>query len=474
MKKRWFIIAIALLSVVTVTLIDARPAAAAPSPQRVAPGDIYLPLIFANPCEVAAQPRPKNIFGVQMYGNTGMDSSYFQEMMDSQTSWVRSEVAWRSVEPQNVSPAEYRWKAVDDALAAVAEGGINMIGTINYNPDWAAESVTGPINPENLNDFAEFLTALVERYDGDGVDDDPCGRVVNYWEFYNEPDGHNNRWGYDGDKYAQMLAVAYPAMKAADPETQIVFGGIAYDWFEDQGGPFVRSFLTDVLDAGGGAYFDIMNYHVYPAFAPNWTEKGPGLYEKNEAIRNVLASYGLNKALMITESGAHSNNDPGSPSTPKIQASYVVTLFTQAKAAGVDVMIWFMLYDPPDWYPQKNGLVTTSTPPVHKPAFYTFQQSVEQLANANFDRELTGNELGDSEMLAYRFTKPDTGAALYAVWMNPVDTDKTAAFTVAGAQAIVYDIFINSYTVNDSDDGQVDGQVTVTVGGDPLLIEIKQ
>ena len=33
---------------------------------------------------------------------------------------------------------------------------------------------------------------------------------------------------------------------------------------------YVRSFLPDVLAAGGGAYFDVLNFHVYPAFAPNW------------------------------------------------------------------------------------------------------------------------------------------------------------------------------------------------------------
>ena len=472
MKNRWFIIAITLLSAVTVTFIDARPATATPSPQGTVPGDVYLPLVFKGPCTVEARPRSKSVFGVQMYGDTGLDSLYFQEMMDSQTSWVRDEVAWSSVEPQNLSPAEYHWNKVDQALSAAVEGGINMIGTINYNPGWAAESPTGPINAENLDDFAEFVGALVERYDGDGVNDDPCGRVVKYWEFYNEPDGHDNRWGYDGDKYAQMLAVAYPAMKAADPETQIVFGGIAYDWFDDQGGPFIHRFLTDVLDAGGGAYFDIMNFHVYPAFAPNWTTTGPGLYEKAEVIRQVLAGYGLDKPMMITESGAHSNNDPGSPSTPQIQASYVVELFTQARAANIEAMIWFALYDPPEWYPHKNGLVTAETPPQRKLAFSTFQLAVDQIADAEFKRVLSAGEMGDSDMQAYLFTKSGSNTSLYVAWMAPVKTDRAATLAVPGSQATVYDIYSNAHTVRDGDDGANDGRISVRISREPVFIEV--
>jgi hypothetical protein len=472
MKKHWFIITVILLFVVTVTFIGARPVAATPVPQGTVPGNVYLPIVSTGPCTVEAQPRSKNVFGVQMYGNTSVDSRYFQEMIDSQTSWVRDEVVWSSVEPQNVSPSEYRWGTVDKALSAAIEGGINMIGTINYNPAWAAASAIGPINPENLDDFAEFLTALVERYDGDGVDDDPCGRVVKYWEFYNEPDGHADRWGYDGDKYAQMLSVAYPAMKAADPEAQIVFGGIAYDWFDDQGGPFVRRFLTDVLNAGGGAYFDVMNFHVYPAFAPNWTTTGPGLYEKAKAIRQVLAGYGLDKPMMITESGAHSNNDPNAPSTPQIQASYVIELFTQAKAVNIDAMIWFALYDPPEWYPQKNGLVTAETPPQRKLAFSTFQLAVDKIADASFDRVLSAGEMGDNDMQAYRVTQSGSNAPLYVAWMAPVTTDRTATLSVPGQQATVYDIYSNARTVRDSDDGSSDGRISVQIGREPILIEV--
>ena len=78
----------------------------------------------------------------------------------------------------------------------------------------------------------------------------------------------------------------------------MLLGGIAYDWFYDQNnGNFNRYFLDDVLTAGGGDYFDIMNFHQYPAFASNWLppgSEGPGLIEKTLALR---AATSLGRAL---------------------------------------------------------------------------------------------------------------------------------------------------------------------------------
>jgi hypothetical protein len=480
LTPKWMgMIFVAMLILGALAASDALPSSAAIAAGTVPPGgtappgsDIYLPIINAT-CRGTRARRAPTVFGVQMYGDTSDASKYFQDMVEINASWMRVEISWRRVEPVNVTPDQFNWDSVDKAFAASTQGGVNIIGTINYNPAWAAQRSQGPIDPEHLSDFGQFVAALVERYDGDGFDDDPCGRVVTHWEFYNEPDGRS-RWGHEGDKYANMLATIYPLVKQANPEAKVLLGGLAYDWFEEQNGSFVYDFLPDVLAAGGGDYFDIMAFHAYPAFAGFWADRGPGLAEKSAAIRTVLADYGREKPLMITESGAHSNDAVTSPSTPEIQASYVVELYTQAKAADVDVVIGCMLYDPPPQYIYMHGLVTDGAPSIRKLAYSTYQQSVEQLADAVFDRKLTDNEVGDPDMFAYRFTKPDAGTALYVVWMNPANTDRTAQFTFSATQATVHDIFTNSYTILERDDGNQDGQLTLTVGRQPLLIEVER
>ena len=217
----------------------------------------------------------------------------------------------------------------------------------------------GRLDRSGAEPFAEFMAAVVERYDGDGEDDAPGSPVVNYWEIYNEPDGGDpirarygvGYWGPYGADYAQMLCVVYPAVKAANPNARIVLGGLAYDWFQEDGGPFVRAFLDDVLTAGGGHCLDALAFHYYPPFEPVWAPYGPGLSGKANYLRSKLNAYGLtNLPLLVTETGHHSNAEPSWPSTPEIQAGYVIKLFTQAIASDIPAMIWFSWTDLPDYW----------------------------------------------------------------------------------------------------------------------------
>ncbi len=473
-----------ILGIVAVFAIaSASSGALTPSAQGTVPppsdagGDSFLPIVFNGPCTVAAPRTEATVFGVQMYGNTSARVPYFGPLMALNATWVRAEIDWNRIEPTNRSADRFEWTASDRVLAAAIEGGSNMIATIGRNPEWASPHEQGPIDADHLDDFGEFLAALVERYDGDGVDDDPCGRVVKHWELYNEPDGGSKpgdvRWGNFGSEYAEMLAVVYPAIKAADPEAKVLLGGIAYDWFDDQTeqpGPFVRSFVPDVLAAGGGDYFDVMNFHVYPAFAPNWVAEpsdGPGLLEKSEALRGLLAQYGLNKPMMITEAGSHSNADGTTQRTSEDQASYVVALYTQSLAANVEAMIWFMLYDPPEWYQNKNGLMTAEDPPGLKLAYHTYQRTAERLAQLRFERVLSADELGNERMLGYRFANDATGQTVYVVWMAPLYDEQGATLRLPGASAQVLDIFGNVTTVNDGGRGTLQVEVT----NRPLIIE---
>ncbi len=441
----------------------------------------FLPLLASNRCGSALN-YAKSHFGVQAYGYLGATSPYYCELVDSGATWVRNEIAWKSVEPKDVSPAVYDWTTVDSAVETARQGGFNLLITINVNPEWAATYLQGPIDKVPLTRFASFVGALVERYDGDGIDDAPGSPKVEHWEFYNEPDAgslHNdNRWGDFGKEYAQMLAAVYPVVKAANPNAKVLLGGIAYDWFEDQDGPFVREFLDDVLKNGGGQYIDIMNFHQYPPFAVNWgAPNGPGLVEKTQAIRAKLADYGLEKPLVVSESGMHSNNASNSPMTPELQARYVTMLFSQVLAADVDTLVWFMLYDPGETYPFRNGLVTSVTArsqhPERKPAFVAYQTAVTLLAEATFERALTATETGSADLIAYKNVDRN-GNALYVAWLGPITRTDSAALAIPGSLASVLDIYGAARTVADADDGQTDGKITLAIGAQPVYVRIHQ
>jgi hypothetical protein len=431
---------------------------------------VYLPFVNA--------PWRNDLFGVQVYGETLKTNMFYEPLINTNTDWIRATAAWNSVEPTNTTPDNYDWTSLDSALAAARpdHGGFKVIATIRLAPDWAARRADGPIDKVPLSEFVQFVEALVERYDGDGFQDAPGRPIIRYWELYNEPD-HSGTWGYYQEQYAQMLAAVYPAVKAADPRAMLVFGGVAYDWFEDQDGPFVRNFLEGVFNSPGGDRFDFMNYHSYAAFSAFWTDRGPGLLEKAQAIRQVMsANLPAPRPMMVTEAGWCSNGcTPDKPTSETFQARYVAALFTQSLAADLKVMIWWMLHDfDPDWHILSSfGLVTASNPPREKLAFYAFRTTKDQLSTARFERTWSNIETGHSMVEFYQFDDVSCGCKRYVGWLDPLETSDTAALSVPHGQVKVFESIngMQIATLKDGDDGKVDGRTRVIVTGAPRYYE---
>ncbi|MCP4421011.1 MAG: glycoside hydrolase family 5 protein [Chloroflexi bacterium] len=444
------------------------------SASTVADTYVYLPVIQNNFDAALGTP----IFGVQTYNNTRTTNKYYDALINSNASWVRTNVSWAKVELTNSSPDNYNWTSADNSLAISINPDINVIVTIDDNPGWAATSSGGVINLVGFAEFASFVGALAERYDGDGVDDAPGSPIVTYWELYNEPDAgsatSHQGWGDDPDLYAAMLQAVYPAVKNANPKAQIVLGGIAYDFFYDQNGPFNPDFLDGVLQFGGD-YFDVMNFHAYPVFSKNWTSyDGPGLLQKTEAVRSKLATHGYgNRPIIITESGWHSNDTSANnlPASPAIQSQYVIKLFTQSLAADIDVMIWWMLFDPGGGY-WENGLVTNDNPPIIKPAFVTYQTVVEELSAAHFKRAWTPTETGSVNVEVFEFEDNVHQRMVYVAWVDPVDTAQTATITLNGQQATV--VKVNETSVVRTPITSGSGNLTITVTSQPIIIEVNK
>lgn len=483
MRPSWYLLIFLTLLVVVVPLASSS-ADTGGSPSggpRHNDSATYLPLVANNRDTALGDP----IFGVQMYGNTGVTSVYHPFLLQSGASWLRVPISWEQTEPVRTDPPTYDWNAVDSFLSASVVDGQSprLIVTVGNNPDWASPYLNGPLDPAALDAFAGFVQALVERYDGDGIDDADGSPLIRDWEFYNEPDaligaGGEPHWGGAGAQYAQMLSHVYPAVKSAHLSARVLMGGLAYDWFEDQGGHFDRHFLDDVLDAGGGIYFDVMNFHVYPVFWYNWAaDESPGLLEKTAHIRTLLAAYGFeDKPVLITEAGWHSSDhDPPLASDPERQARFVVELFTQSLAARLDTMIWWMLYDPSPPYPYMNGLVTNSEDPnplQPKPSFQAYQVAVDLLSTVHFQRRLPLSETGTEAMEAYEFRDNMNSRTIYVAWLDPVDNPAIVPLRLPATLVTVHDIYGEVHYVWDELDGQLDGYVTVDVGGQPVYVEV--
>lgn len=483
--NKWvrFVYGLLVAAICLVTPATTMAAPAEPQATNISPSS-YMPMLRNNTC--SGTRTTSNPVGIQVYGSTGYDSPHFNLIQDTQSSWVRNGIDWSVVEPENVEPSQFKWSTADRIVQGATDNCINMIITIAGTPTWATTgNQHSPFKTEYLDDFVEFVRALVERYDGDDIDDAPGGMVVNYWEFYNEPDGMSTftggGWGNDAARYAQMLKEVYPVVKAANPNAQVVFGGLAYDNFTSNGGLFVREFFDNVLAADAGDYFDMMNVHYYPfsSHRRTWTQgNSSGLVEKIADIEKTMSNHGVDKPLMVTEIGWHSGGSNSNPSNEDYQSRHIVQLFTQSMAADAVAAIWWTFQDL-DIYPWKSGLITASNSAKYSYAVY--QDTVQRLGNATFvNVVMPPSEENDLEV--YEFREAETNKRMYVAWLNPIapfnaehaqtfDDSVTQTWQASGSKATIYAIDGTLVrTANDGDDGATDGLVTITVGRSPIYI----
>lgn len=414
-------------------------------------------------------------FSVQFYGTLSASNGLTQAV-DAGVRWIRRPFSWASIEPSDTTPENYNWSSLDTSVTNATQEGIELILTIAGQPSWAAIYQMGPVT--NTADMVEFVGALVERYDGDGVDDAPGSPRVRYFELYNEPDnadiGHAlhggwGYWGHNGAQYAELLQALYPVVKQANSQANLVFGGLALDWFEEQGGPFDSQFLDDVLAACQGQNcFDVMNFHYYPVFRHRWESYGADIIGKTNYVQQKLAAYGFTDTpIVCTETSWASNADWGSD---ELQSRYTIKVYVRGMAAGLETIVWYKIGDGDD--ASLPGLLDSNLQP--KPSYWVFQGMTAMLERAVYQRSLTAAETGSEQIEGYVFHV--CGQRLDVVWTEDdtpydPDDDPSLPLTVQAQALRVVDKSGNETLLNDEDDGVADGQITILAGGSPLYLE---
>jgi hypothetical protein len=363
------------------------------------------------------------------------------------------------------------------SVTNAAQEGIELMLTIGGQPSWAATYPMGPVT--DTADLLEFVGALAERYDGDGVDDAPSSPRVRYFELYNEPDNTNpaqamNGWGFwgeNGDGYAALMQDLYPTIKAANPGAQLVLGGLALDWFKEQGGPFDSHFLDDVLAACQGQdCFDVVNFHYYPLFRRNWEPYGTDIIGKANFVRQKLAVYGFADVPVVCTETSWSSAASTGWGSDELQSRYTVKGYVRGVAADLGVIVWYAILDYSDSI--APGLLSNDLQP--KPSHSAYRVMTEMLGRAVYQRQLTSAETGSSQIEGYVFQV--CGKRLDIAWTEddtPYDTsdDPWQPLTVQAQTLRVVDKLGNDIWYDDADDGKADGRITITVGGSPVYLE---
>lgn len=464
---------VTLLIVAGLLLFAAEPRptlASRPARDRIQVADtaLFLPLLTQ-----ASDPTYRSPFGVVIYGSLGAAAGV-PEMEAAGARWVTTSLDWSSIEPQK---GVRNWSSFDAKAEAAQDAGMDLFVLFTGNPSWAAELPGGPVY--NIQDLVSFVTAMAERYDCDGLSDAPSHPCVFSWSFYAEPDnGDYNRaingkgyWGHNGAGYAAMLSHVTPALRGANPRSRVMIGGLAYDFFEEDGGPYVRRFLADTLDAlqglgGIATYLDAVAFHYYPISPQLW----PTIADKAAEIQGIMQAHGAGSLpLLCPEMGYWSS--PTFGSSEDQQARRLVQMFVRGYAAGVQMSSWYKVYDASgDDYPDRSaGLFRVDKSP--KPSYYAYQTMTRELEGLHYKGLL--NAPG-AEGYVYRM---GGGRTKTVVWSRAGTIQVVFPFThlrLVNTLGQEYDIQDNQQGQPGDKDGGVVGQIALEIyENQPVYVEQK-
>jgi hypothetical protein len=372
-------------------------------------------------------------------------------------------LSWRKVQPQPGAP--YNWAAIADVentLRKLRQANIEPMLFIGDSPAWATiprysdgqPTSCGAIRDEFHDEYAAFVRAAVTRYSAPEFD-------VTYYEMGNEVDADPTLvfidsgygcWGdirdpyYGGERYGRMLKAVYPAIKAANPEAQVLFGGLLLsqpNTVQQPGGPYLgkpENFLEGALRAGAGASFDILPFHVYPAYTNRpidydtemrgyWYSLGGNIRGKASFLRGVMARYGVNKRLWINEISLTCPNNaaankttyphcfaPLGPSASfyNAQANFLVRATMRSFDLGIEHVTWYSLED--SW-----GYSSLLTQPGATPTvtYQAFKHLIDRLGVTHYNDSVNygpGVEayafFNGQQRVQVVFTSSDTASAI--------------------------------------------------------------
>ena len=239
---------------------------------------------------------PLGIAWFFLYGYSGVPAApYLPQLRSLGAGLTKVYLFWQQVEPEK---GRFDWSAADayvDQLQSPEEGLIAIFSSSL----WGAKKPSALLPPspaKNLDDYHEFIHALVRRYRG----------RVRYWQNDSEP---NNPvyWSGSAEEFVAQLRVFARAVRAADPEAVVVAGG--YDGLFVPPGltprpgqratPFPRqeeglAFFDLVLQAGADS-FDCFDLRLY---GDPYT-----IAARVDYIRGRMAVFACPKPIVCTEYG---------------------------------------------------------------------------------------------------------------------------------------------------------------------------
>ncbi len=282
---------------------------------------------------------------------------------------VRVTLDWHEIEAEQ---GTYDWARDGLLLDALRTAGILPVVTIWGTPRWANGGAGPNVPPTSASSFAAFARAAAERFPW-----------VRRWVVWNEP--NQRRWLLPPSPVLYVTRLLNPggaAIKGVIPQASI--GGGATAPRGASGGTSPVDFIRGMGSAG--ARLDAYAHHPHP-LSPvetpftggcSWCET-ISIATLDRLVEEVGAAFGTRTRIWLTELGFQTNPpDRILGVTWAKQARFVAEAQLRAyEAAGVDLLIQYLVRDEPKLAGWQSGLETVAGRP--KPSLASFALPLAQV-----------------------------------------------------------------------------------------------
>jgi cellulase (glycosyl hydrolase family 5) len=238
---------------------------------------------------------------------------------DVGAKWVRLTANWADAEPTKGLYNGWLLKEYDRAISVAHNAGAKVILMSYQSPSWASGSTNTETPPKNPADYANYMHFLAARYAG----------KVDAYEVWNE-ENIDRFWstGPNAAEYVSLLKPAYSAVKSADPNAKVVFGGLSTNDYR---------YLESAYAAGAKGYFDVMSVHPYScSTSPDVIKRDSSgritrdSYLGYREVRASMSAAGDAKPIWFTEFG-WSTTTGSCGVSEATQASYLTKAYQLAE-----------------------------------------------------------------------------------------------------------------------------------------------
>lgn len=354
----------------------------------------------------------------------------FQLMNELGIDVLRSSFGWDDYEPTR---GEYDFAWLKEFVQLAAAYGIKLRPYIGYTPRWAGTAGTDgidwnnpPADPQAWYHFVYRLASVLRDYPN----------VLSY-EIYNE---QNARAWWDGsvDEYKETLRRAALAIRAADPDAQVLLGGLVFPDHE---------WLRTVVETSHARYYDVTPFHAYPE---TWSE--PGVFVENYLGAGYRAFVHANKSLgeaepvWINEMGFAATPDQGELKQANWWARAVSTFLAHADVEHIGVYeIKDLPLDKEAIGDEKNYyLGITRADRSKKLAFHTVAMlndllSAGRMTTATDEASITVAEGRPGDLHWRLFRRPDGKQVLF-IYDKKASPTVTVRLRTPGTRAFKYEL----------------------------------